>query len=52
MGINIQTQPFTVIGIGDMSGDVFRNGLLLSEQIKLDVATLRRRTTHGYLKKY
>ena len=35
LSINIQTQPFTVIGIGDMSGDVFGNGMLLSEQIKL-----------------
>ncbi|MFT5419578.1 MAG: glutamate dehydrogenase, partial [Candidatus Endobugula sp.] len=34
-GINIQEQPFTVIGIGDMSGDVFGNGMLLSEKIKL-----------------
>ncbi|HYI19542.1 MAG TPA: NAD-glutamate dehydrogenase [Solirubrobacteraceae bacterium] len=30
-----QTQPFTVVGIGDMSGDVFGNGMLLSEQIRL-----------------
>ena len=35
MGINIQQQPFTVVGVGDMSGDVFGNGMLLSEQIKL-----------------
>ena len=28
-------QPFTVVGIGDMSGDVFGNGMLLSEQIRL-----------------
>ncbi|MGH1484930.1 MAG: NAD-glutamate dehydrogenase [Cellvibrionaceae bacterium] len=35
MGINIQEQAFTVVGIGDMSGDVFGNGMLLSEQIKL-----------------
>lgn len=34
-GIDIQTQPFSVIGIGDMSGDVFGNGMLLSEQIRL-----------------
>ncbi len=32
---NIQTQPFTVLGIGDMSGDVFGNGMLLSPQIQL-----------------
>ncbi len=35
MGIDVQKQPFTVVGIGDMSGDVFGNGMLLSEQIKL-----------------
>ncbi|MFY2822511.1 NAD-glutamate dehydrogenase [Ruegeria sp. MALMAid1280] len=33
-----QTQPFTVIGCGDMSGDVFGNGMLLSDQIKLVAA--------------
>ena len=32
---NTQTQPFSVVGIGDMSGDVFGNGLLLSRQIRL-----------------
>jgi len=35
IGIDTQKQPFTVIGIGDMSGDVFGNGMLLSKQIKL-----------------
>ncbi|WP_417520205.1 NAD-glutamate dehydrogenase [Minwuia sp.] len=35
MGIDIQTQPFSVVGVGDMSGDVFGNGMLLSEQIRL-----------------
>jgi glutamate dehydrogenase len=35
MGTDIQTEPFTVVGVGDMSGDVFGNGMLLSEQIKL-----------------
>ena len=35
---DIQTQPFTVVGIGDMSGDVFGNGMLLSTQIKLIAA--------------
>lgn len=35
---NIQTTPFTVVGIGDMSGDVFGNGMLLSTQIKLVAA--------------
>ncbi|MBE0499866.1 MAG: NAD-glutamate dehydrogenase [Desulfuromonadales bacterium] len=38
MGIDIQTQPFTVVGIGDMSGDVFGNGMLLSDQIRLRAA--------------
>ncbi|MFZ6773971.1 NAD-glutamate dehydrogenase [Undibacterium sp. SXout7W] len=38
MSINTQTTPFTVAGIGDMSGDVFGNGMLLSEQIKLVAA--------------
>ncbi|MDY0212653.1 MAG: NAD-glutamate dehydrogenase, partial [Desulfuromonadaceae bacterium] len=38
MGIDIQTEPFTVVGIGDMSGDVFGNAMLLSEQIKLYAA--------------
>lgn len=35
MGINTQTDDFTVIGVGDMSGDVFGNGMLLSKHIKL-----------------
>jgi glutamate dehydrogenase len=35
MGKDIQSEPFTVIGIGDMSGDVFGNGMLLSQQIRL-----------------
>ena len=35
---DIQSEPFTVAGIGDMSGDVFGNGMLLSEQIKLVAA--------------
>jgi len=34
-GTDIQTAPFTVIGCGDMSGDVFGNGMLRSRQIKL-----------------
>lgn len=38
LGHNTQTDPFTVVGIGDMSGDVFGNGMLLSEQIKLVAA--------------
>ena len=32
---DIQTTPFTVIGCGDMSGDVFGNGMLLSKQTRL-----------------
>lgn len=32
---DIQTTPFTVAGVGDMSGDVFGNSMLLSEKIKL-----------------
>ncbi|HEX6042197.1 NAD-glutamate dehydrogenase domain-containing protein, partial [Longimicrobium sp.] len=35
MGKDIQAEPFTVAGIGDMSGDVFGNGMLLSKQIRL-----------------
>ena len=35
MGKDIQAEPFTVAGIGDMSGDVFGNGMLLSRQIRL-----------------
>src|SRR5690606_32476832 len=38
IGINVQTDPFTVAGIGDMSGDVFGNGMLLSRKIKLVAA--------------
>ena len=35
LGVDIQNQDFTVIGIGDMAGDVFGNGMLLSERIRL-----------------
>ena len=38
MNIDIQTTPFTVAGVGDMSGDVFGNGMLLSKAIKLVAA--------------
>ena len=38
MGTDIQTEPFSVIGVGDMSGDVFGNGMLLSEQTRLVAA--------------
>ncbi|AYG67964.1 MULTISPECIES: NAD-glutamate dehydrogenase [unclassified Rhizobium] len=35
MDIDIQTTPFNVVGVGDMSGDVFGNGMLLSPKIRL-----------------
>ncbi len=38
MGIDTQTTDFTVAGVGDMSGDVFGNGMLLSEHIRLVAA--------------
>ncbi|SKA03100.1 glutamate dehydrogenase [Enhydrobacter aerosaccus] len=38
LGTDIQRTPFTVAGVGDMSGDVFGNGMLLSRQIKLVAA--------------
>ncbi|MFE4456791.1 NAD-glutamate dehydrogenase domain-containing protein, partial [Nocardia tengchongensis] len=38
MDIDTQTQDFTVVGIGDMSGDVFGNGMLLSRHIRLVAA--------------
>lgn len=38
LGQDIENNPFTVIGIGDMAGDVFGNGLLLSKKIKLIAA--------------
>ncbi|MCA1688484.1 MAG: NAD-glutamate dehydrogenase, partial [Actinobacteria bacterium] len=34
-GTDVQSEDFTVLGIGDMSGDVFGNGMLLSRHIKL-----------------
>jgi glutamate dehydrogenase len=37
-GVDYTRAPFTVVGIGDMSGDVFGNGLLLSPGIKLIAA--------------
>jgi glutamate dehydrogenase len=37
-GKDIQSEPFTVVGVGDMSGDVFGNGMLLSKQIQLVAA--------------
>ncbi len=38
MGVDTQSQDFTVVGVGDMSGDVFGNGMLLSEHIRLVAA--------------
>ncbi len=38
LGVDTQTEAFTVAGIGDMSGDVFGNGMLLSEHIRLVAA--------------
>lgn len=35
LGLNTQTDDFTVVGIGDMSGDVFGNGMLMSPHIRL-----------------
>ncbi|MGZ4536292.1 MAG: NAD-glutamate dehydrogenase [Nocardioidaceae bacterium] len=38
MGIDCQAEDFTCVGIGDMSGDVFGNGMLLSEHTRLVAA--------------
>jgi glutamate dehydrogenase len=38
LGIDVQTDPVTIAGIGDMSGDVFGNGLLRSRSVKLVAA--------------
>ncbi len=38
LDIDTQTQDLTVVGVGDMSGDVFGNGMLLSEHIRLVAA--------------
>jgi glutamate dehydrogenase len=38
IGTDIQAQDFTVTGIGDMAGDVFGNGMLLSRHIRLQAA--------------
>lgn len=37
-GIDVQTDPIDVVGCGDMSGDVFGNGMLLSKAIRLRAA--------------
>ena len=38
MGVDVQTDPVDVVGCGDMSGDVFGNGMLLSKAIRLVAA--------------
>ena len=38
MGVDCQSEDFTVVACGDMSGDVFGNGMLLSKHIRLQVA--------------
>jgi glutamate dehydrogenase len=38
LGHDTQSEDFTVVGVGDMSGDVFGNGMLLSEHIRLIAA--------------
>ncbi|MFV0275577.1 MAG: NAD-glutamate dehydrogenase [Parahaliea sp.] len=38
MGVDVQNTDFTVVGIGDMAGDVFGNGMLLSPHIRLVAA--------------
>ena len=38
MGVDTQSEDFTAIGVGDMSGDVFGNGMLLSKHIRLIAA--------------
>ncbi|MGO4478858.1 NAD-glutamate dehydrogenase domain-containing protein [Massilia sp. 2TAF26] len=38
MGHDMNTTPITMVGVGDMSGDVFGNGVLLSNQLKLVAA--------------
>ncbi|RMF48002.1 MAG: NAD-glutamate dehydrogenase [Deltaproteobacteria bacterium] len=38
LGVDVQSDPVSVVGIGDMSGDVFGNGMLLSRAIRLRAA--------------
>ncbi|RJQ74573.1 NAD-glutamate dehydrogenase [Pseudonocardiaceae bacterium YIM PH 21723] len=38
LGLDTQSEDFTTVGVGDMSGDVFGNGMLLSEHIRLVAA--------------
>ncbi|MDP9689128.1 UNVERIFIED_ORG: glutamate dehydrogenase [Pseudomonas mohnii] len=37
-GINVQEDSITVVGVGDMAGDVFGNGLLMSDKLQLVAA--------------
>src|SRR3546814_7703971 len=37
-GVDVQTESISVVGCGDMSGDVFGNGMLLSQAIRLKAA--------------
>lgn len=38
MGVDVQKEPISVIGVGDMSGDVFGNGMLLSKSLRVVAA--------------
>ena len=38
LGIDVDSEPFRVVGVGDMSGDIFGNGMLRSKQIRLVAA--------------
>jgi len=38
IGVDIQTQSFSCVGVGDMSGDVFGNGMLLSPETRMVAA--------------
>lgn len=38
LGVNVQKDPISVVGVGDMSGDVFGNGMLLSKSLRLVAA--------------
>ena len=38
LGLDVDRDPLTVVGIGDMSGDVFGNGMLLSDNLRLVAA--------------
>ena len=38
LDVDVQSEPITVVGIGDMSGDVFGNGVLRSQQLRLVAA--------------